>query len=182
MGYFLTDRSRIWQTNIDGRWKLVDNELYMNNNGVIQICPRYFWTDGYTFPNILMPITGDKNHLDVRPAHGHDLECRFHERLVVNLTLSELCRKGYLNNKTSHNQDILVCEDIPMKYITIEKVTKKQANDRLYEMMRSAYIDEYKAKAIRLGVVFNFNWARTGKKSLSEYNIYKEDIGLVNGL
>lgn len=182
MGYFLTDRSRIWQTQNEGKWKLVDNELYMNNNGVIQLCPRYFWTDGYTFPSILLPITGDRNSLDVRPAHMHDLECRFHERIIVNLTLIELCRKGYLHKQISHNRQILVCEDIPTKFLTIEKVEKTQSDDRLKEMMLSVGINKLKTNCIRFGVVFNINWSKTGKTSLSKYNIFVDDIQLVNGL
>lgn len=182
MGYFLTDKSRIWQTNVDGRWKLIDNELYMNNDGKIQICPRYFWTDGYTFPGILLPITGDRNALDVRPAHMHDLECRFHERITVKLSLTELTRGGYLHNINSHNRNIMICEDIPHKYLVIEKVSKTETDNRLKEMMLSCGIKKYKCNAVRMGVFFNINWLRTGKKSLNEYELFVEDVGLVNGL
>lgn len=182
MGYFLTDKSRIWQTDVKGRWKLIDNELYLNDDGIIQMCPRYFWSDGYTFPSLLLPITGDRHSLNVLPAHQHDLECRFHERIIVKLTVYDLVTKGFLKNVKRNNMWLTVCEDIPLEHLYIEKVTKRQADNRLEDMMLSVGIPSIKSKAIRFGVRFNINWLRTGKKSLSSYNIYNEDIGLVQGL
>ena len=177
MGKFLTAKSRMQQTDVDGYWKQVDNELYMFDNGVIQMSPRHFWSDGYTFPSILLPITGDRHELDVMPAHQHDVECRFHERIIVNLTLHELIEKGYLRQ---HN-NMTVCENIPKEHLTIEHVNKIDADNRLYDMMLGCGINKFKACTIRLGVVFNLKWGQMGKKSLNEYDLYNEDIGLVNG-
>lgn len=178
MGYFLTDKSRIQQTDIDGYWKLIDNELYMDNNGAISLTPRYFWTDGYTFPKLILPFLGDKNKFDVRPCHAHDLFCRFHQRIYVNLSLFQLKQLGFLH---AHN-NIVVCEDIPVKYLIVDKISKRKSNNLLKEMMLSCKINKRICNIVRFGVNFNFGWRKTGKKDILSYNIYKEDIGLVNGL
>ena len=177
MGYFLTAKSRIEQTDTKNYWKLVDNELYMSNDGTISITPRYFWTDGYSFPYFIMPFIGDRNSLDVRPAHAHDLFCRFHQRIIVDLSLKELIEKGYLHD---HN-GIIVCEDLPKYTLNIIKIKKTKADDLIKEMMLSCKIPEKICNIIRFGVFFNFNWLRTGKKDLYDYRIFYEDIGLVNG-
>lgn len=180
---FLTSKSRIWQTYMDGRWKLVDNELYLNHDGTIQLCPRYFWSDGYTYPSILLPLTGDRHALDVRPAHQHDLECRFHQRIIVHLTLQELVDRGYLRNLyRTPNECLTICEDIPRKHLEIVSTKKRETDDRFRQMMLDVSIDKRKATLIRLGVFFNINWLKTGKADLNDYNLYNEDIGLVKGL
>ena len=67
--------------------------------------------------------------------------------------------------------------------LNIEKVSKTWTDNTFYDMMISCGISKIKAMLIRFGVFFNLNWyLKTGKKSILEYNIYKEDIGLVNGL
>lgn len=176
---FLTSKSRIQQTNKDGYWKLVDNELYIDNNGKVMITPRYLWTDGYTFPGLIIPFIGDKNKFDVRPAHAHDLMCRFHERLIVNLSVKQLMEMSLLREY----KNLIICEDIPLNYISIEKVTKEHCDNLLKEMMLSCNISKWTSNIVRFGVRFNLNWyLRTGKKSLSEYNIFINDIGLVAGV
>ena len=84
MGRFITANSRIEQTNMPGYWKTIDNELYLDDSGELILTPRYLWSDGYTFPAWTAPILGDKQKWDVRAAHGHDLFCRFHEKIKVN--------------------------------------------------------------------------------------------------
>lgn len=177
MGYFITAKSRIEQTNKPGYWKLIDNELYMSNDGRISVTPRYFWSDSYSFPTIITPILGDRNKLDVRPAHGHDLFCRFHQRLYIDLTLQQLTSRGYVH---SHN-DLVVCEDIPLEFLHAEIISKKYANDLIKEMILACGINSFTANLIRIGVALNLNWKNTGKKDIMSYNIFKEDIGLVNG-
>ena len=50
-------------------------------------------------------------------------------------------------------------------------------------MMIACNIPKDKVNIIRFGVFFNLNWyLKTGKKSILEYDIYNEDIGLVNGV
>lgn len=179
MGTFITSRARIEQVDQEGHWKTIDNELYLDDDSTLTIVPRFFWSDGYTFPGIIMAFLGDHHKYDVRPAHGHDLRCRFHERIVVTASLTVLKNEGYLRM----HKDKVICEDIPMKYLKIEKTTKKRTDDCFKRMMIAAELPENKINIIRFGVIFNLNWwFKTGKKSITEYEIYKEDIGLVNGV
>lgn len=178
MGLFLTHNSRIEQTDEQGYWKLIDNELYFTNNGKIIITPRYLWTDGYTIPSLFMPFVGDKNKYDVRPAHAHDLACRFHQLIYVTIPIHELKSKDLLR---IHN-DMWICEDIPEKYLVITKIKKTEADDLLKEMMEAANISDYICNVFRFAVRFNFNWYKNGKEPLENFSLFNEDIGLVNGL
>ena len=176
---FITSKSRIEQTDKNGYWKLIDNELYVCDDGKVMITPRYLWSDGYTFPCFIMPFLGDKHKFDVRPAHAHDMMCRFHERIIVNLSVKELMEKNYLHE----HRNLIVCEDLPDRYLTIEKISKSDCDDLLKEMMISCSISKKTANIVRFGVRFNLNWwLRTGKKSLLDYDIFNEDIGLVKGV
>ena len=179
MGRFITANSRIEQTNMPGYWKTIDNELYLDDSGELILTPRYLWSDGYTFPAWTAPILGDKQKWDVRAAHGHDLFCRFHECVKVNLSLSQLKHMELL---TLHKGKV-VCEDIPIEYLSIEKVSKTWTDECFKRMMKAAGVPKVQRNIIRFGVFFNLNWwLKTGKKSILEYNIYEEDIGLVNGV
>ena len=178
MGRFVTAKSRIEQTE-DGYWKTVDNELFLDDDGELYIVPRYFWTDGYTFPGLVMAILGDKNFYDARPAHGHDLCCRFHERMRVCLSLSQLKMMELLRI----HENKVVCDDIPLEYISVEKISKTWTDNFFKRMMKACNVPRLQRYLIRFGVFFNLNWyLKTGKKSILEYDIYHEDIGLVNGV
>lgn len=180
MGRFITSKSRIEQTDLPGYWRTLDNELYLDDDSTLYLVPRYFWSDGYTFPGWVMAILGDKQKWDVRPAHGHDSFCRFHERIRVNMSLTNLKMHNYIHE----HKDKIVCEDIPIEYLEIERIPKRWADDCFKRMMLSTEsIPEKTINLIRFGVIFNLNWyLKTGKKSILEYNIYNEDIGLVNGV
>ena len=110
MGRFITAKSRIQQVDIPGYWKTLDNELYLDDDGKLYLVPRYFYSDGYTFPGLIMALLGDKHFFDVRPAHGHDLGCRFHEVIEVSLSLTQLKLKGYLRL----HEDMVVLDDVPL--------------------------------------------------------------------
>lgn len=179
MGRFITAKARIEQTEQCGYWKTIDNELFLTKDNTLVLTPRYLWTDGYTFPLILVPFLGDKNAYDTRPCHGHDLYCRFHQVLVVNQSLAWL----KLNNYIREHDGKIICEDIPLEYISVKPIKKRQADDLFKEMMLACNIPTKKVNIIRFGVNFNINWyLKYGHKSILEYNIYEEDIGLVNGL
>lgn len=179
MGRFITAKSRIQQVDIPGYWKTLDNELYMDDDGKAYIVPRYFYSDGYTFPGLVMAMLGDKHFFDVRPAHGHDLGCRFHEVIEVGLSLTQLKLKGYLR---LHN-DMVVLDDVPLEYLNVVKKNKTWVDNFFKRMMIAAGMPKDKIRIIRAGVFFNLNWwLKTGKKSILEYDIYNEDIGLVNGV
>ena len=179
MGRFITAKSRIQQVDVPGYWKTLDNELYMDDDGSTYLVPRYFWSDGYTFPGIIMAFLGDKHFFDVRPAHGHDLGCRFHEVIQVGLSLTQLKLKGYLRL----HEDMVVLDDIPLEYLNVVKKSKTWVDNFFKRMMLACDMPKRQINIIRFGVFFNINWyLKTGKKSILEYDIYNEDIGLVNGV
>lgn len=179
MGRFITSKARIEQVDQEGYWRTLDNELYLDDDSTLTITPRYFWSDGYTFPGLVMALLGARHKFDVRPAHGHDLFCRFHQRIRVCKSITTLKMEGYLHTL----DDKVVCEDIPLEYLEVEKVSKKWTDDTFNRMMIACNLPEDKRRIIRFGVFFNLNWyLKTGKKSILEYDIYKEDIGLVNGV
>lgn len=178
MGRFVTAKARIEQTE-NGYWKTIDNELFLDDDSSLYIVPRYFWSDGYTFPGIIMAILGDKHFWDARAAHGHDLCCRFHERVKVCLSLAQLKHMELLR---VHGTKV-ICDDIPLEYLSVEKVSKSWTDNFFNRMMKATGIPKLQRYLIRFGVFFNLNWyLKTGKKSILEYDIYNEDIGLVNGL
>jgi len=133
---------------------------------------------GYSYPNFVMTFPGGKNSIDTRPAYGHDICSRFHERVKITMPIDELKAKNYIRI----HKNKVVCGDIPLEYLSIEKVTKNYTDNLLKRMMISCGIKKYKASIIRCGVFFNIGWPLfTGKKSLNEYNLFHEDIGLVKG-
>lgn len=179
MGRFITAKSRIEQVDVPGYWKTIDNELYLANDNNLYLAPRYLWSDGYTFPGIVMLFLGDKQKFDVRAAHGHDLCCRFHQAIKVDLSLTVLKQKELLR---IHN-DKVVLEDIPLEYLEVITVSKTWTDNLLKEMMIACNIPRKDVNIIRAGVFFNLNWwLKTGKKDILDYDIYNEDIGLVNGV
>ncbi len=176
---FITSKARIEQVDTPGYWRTIDNELYLDENSCLFLNPRYLWSDGYTFPGIIMAILGDHHKFDARCAHFHDLFCRYHECIKVHLSLVQLKRMELLRM----HEGKVVCEDIPLEYLSIEKVSKMWADNKFKEMMLSCNIPKRKVNIIRFGVFFNLNWyLKTGKKSILDYDIYKEDLGLVNGV
>ena len=181
---FITSKARIEQTDIPGYWKTIDNELFLDSDSQLYLTPRYLYSDGFTYPKIIMAILGDKHYLDVRCAHGHDLFCRFHQRIRVNKSLTVLKMEGYLRTHIDNKgNSLVVCEDIPIEYLEVETISKKWADDCFKRMLLSCNVSQKQANILRIGVIFNLNWyLKTGKKSILEYDIYNEDIGLVNGV
>ena len=179
MGVFITDKARMEQTNVPGYWKIIDNELFLTDRSELILTPRYLWSDGYTFPGLVMAIIGDKNYYDTRPCHGHDLFCRYHEKIVVKDSITHLKIDGYI--KTFKGKTI--CEDIPLNKLSIIKISKWEADELFKEMMLSCDIPTNVVNKIRFGVKFNLNWYwRTGRKSVHDYNLYQQDLDLVEGL
>ena len=157
------------------------NQLFKDTDGTIYLVPRYFETDGYTIPYWLAWIGGGKKKWDMRPAIGHDLECKYHQAIVVNLTEEELRSRGYLYHKEKTIGDkvliIPVCEDIPIKYLTVKKSTFNQANSRFKRMMKATgQLKAWRVNMMRLAVNFNVGWAFSGKTKINLENLYKSVI------
>ena len=178
MGQFLTENVRIEQTDKLGYFKTLDNELFMDDDGTLYLTPRYFWTDGYTFPRLVMVILGDKNRYNVRPAHAHDLFCRFHQCIKVKLSLTQL---RLMNLLREHNGK-MVCEDIPKEHLEIAPISKWETDELFNRMMKACAIDKKTRRTIRFGVFFNIGWYLDKVGDLTNYDLFNRDIGLINGV
>lgn len=164
MGKFLTSASRIIQLPQKGQYKLVDNELYKDDDNKIYIAWRGFQTDNFTWIK--------SSDWDIRCSHQHDVGCLYHSIVEVILTEEELIQKGYLRRFG----DIMVCEDIPKEYLKIKNITGHEVNNLFYRTLKSAdcpKTPKYIQYLYRAGVSFNLNWFRTGKVKIYLENLYK---------
>lgn len=153
---FLTGKSRVQQTDLQGVWKLLDNEVYKANDGKIYMAPRNMYSDFYTIPALVAFIAGSPVQYDTRCCFVHDQFCYNHEALLVTLTEEELKEKGFL--RYSEKNKMWVCEDIPAEYLCKEKIGKCKANNLLYECMRAAGENWLSCALVRTGTSLNFNW------------------------
>ena len=157
MGKFLTTAARIEQLPEKGMYKVLDNELYKDDDGAIYLVWRGFQTDNYTWIN--------SSDYDIRCAHGHDVGCKYHQVVLVRLNEQQLKSMRYLR---VHNNKF-VCEDIPTKYLEVIDISGHWINNFFYRMLKSAdcpptpKLIQY---LYRVGVSLNFNWFRTGKESI----------------
>lgn len=154
---FLTEKSRIAQTNIEGIWYTLDNQLFKDNDGVIYLTPRNTLTDGYTIPEIFTSIVGGKMKHDIRCSIQHDFECYYHKVLIVKLTEYQLRKLRILH----YINDMWVCEDIPVELLEVKGTTFKETNERFKRMLLCLNnISGALAKIIALAVNFNIGWLR----------------------
>lgn len=175
MGKFLTGHSRLEQLDFHEMWKLLDNQLYKDDDGTIYLCPRNLLTDGFSIPNLLSIFAGSKMKFDTRASSQHDFECYYHKKVIVNLTEVELRKMLLLR---AHN-DIEICEDIPVEYLTVKDTTFNETNNRFLRMLQSVHsISAWQAKKLRFGVNFNIGWLfKPNTFNIDE--IYEVDYGLL---
>ena len=152
MGTFLTDKSRIVQTNIEGIWYTLDNQLYKDDDGVIYLTPRNTLTDGFTIPQFLTPFVGGKFFHDVRCSIGHDFECYYHKVLRVNFTEFQLKKSRILK----YEKGLWICDNIPLQFLIIEDTTFRETNDRFMRMLKSL-TNISKKDQILIGSAVNLN-------------------------
>ena len=156
MGKFLTGKSRVQQTDRKRIWKLLDNEVYKADDGVIYLAPRSMYSDFYTIPLFVAPIAGSPVDYDARCCFIHDCACYSHQALTITLTEEELREKGYL--RYSEKNRMWVCEDVPAEYLAKPKIGKFKANNILYECMKAAGESWFSCILVRLGVALNLMW------------------------
>lgn len=166
---WLTDKSRIEQSNECNNWYLLDNELFMDMDNTIYLTPRGFKTDNYTIPDWVAWICGSKAKWDVRASHLHDFGCLYHKLIKVNLPYLDLMKKGLL--KVQNHK--FICYDIPIEYLELIDV-KKWDLDCLFKraMKASGDIPERVYNTFRCGVFFNIGWVKYEKFDFK--NIYKK--------
>lgn len=163
MGRFLTKASRIEQLPQKGMYKLLDNELYEDDDGSIYLAWRGFETDNFTWIN--------SSDWDIRCSHGHDVGCKYHQVVKVMLNESQLKLLKLLRPKDSY----FICENIPKKHLKVINVTGNWINNLFYRMLKSAdcpKTPKYIQILYRCGVAFNIGWF--GKReNINLDNIYK---------
>lgn len=175
---FLTYLAALAQTAEPNYWCTKHNQLFKDKDGTIYLVPRYFITDGYTIPDWIAWLGGGRMKWDIRPAIGHDFDCKFHQCIKVHLTEKELIEKGYLrDHKKILGEEwciIPVCEDIPIEYLSIEPVTFNQANAKFKRMMLATdHIKKWRVNLMRFAVNFNIGWLKSGREKIDLSKIYK---------
>lgn len=152
---WLTDKSRLEQTDEPNKWLMIDNELYYDDDGAIYLTPRNYKTDNYTIPDWIAWIIGSKAKYDVRPSHIHDFICQYHQAIRVKLTEQQLRRLRYL--KTKDNK--VICGDIPAQFLELVPFTKWETDCLFKRAMKSTrVIPNTVSNICRGGVFFNFGW------------------------
>lgn len=160
MGKFLTSKAIIQQLKERGMYRVLANELYKDDDGSIYLVWRNFETDNFTWVN--------SSDWDIRCSHLHDVGCKYHKIVKVNLTEHELMEQGYLKNLG----DDVICLDIPQYLLESVDVSKKQINDMFYRMLGACQTPKLIQILYRCGVALNFSWYFT-KKDLDMEDIYK---------
>ena len=178
MAYFITGKAETLQSDIDGRWYTEHNQLFHDDDGLIYLAPRNYLTDGFTIPLWIAPIGGGKMQWDIRPAVEHDFECQFHQAILVNLSLYELRRQGYVRpyRKQIGNkiEEIVICEDIPIKFLSVVDVKFNEVNARFKRMMKATTcIKNWRINLMRFAVNFNVGWLASGKKKIDIERLYR---------
>lgn len=157
MSEFLTSKSRLVQTNIEGIWYTLDNQLYKDYDGNIFITPRLTLTDGYTIPSVFHFLVGGKFMHDVRACIQHDFECYYHKVIKVNLSIVQLRKERLLK----YENDLWVCEDIPLEFLSVQDTTFKETNQRFKRMLKCLYnMSKWQKTLIGNAVNFNIGWLK----------------------
>ena len=175
MAEFLTSKSRLGQTAIEGIWYTLDNQLFKDDDGRIYLSPRNTLTDGFTIPDIFHFLVGGKFQHDVRIACQHDFECYYKKAIVVNLSVLELRKARYLK----YEKDMWICEDIPLEYLTFIDTTFKETNSRFRRMLNCiSNISKWQRVLIGNAVNLNVGWLREPHKLYTDrlYRIDYEQI------
>lgn len=170
MTKWITSKSPTIQSDIPNKHITLHNQLYLLKNKVYLI-PRNTLTDNYT-----MPFGIDKDKYDVRPSHLHDIACKYHQVIIVDLPLEDIINKFIytINNK-------VYCIDIPIKYLKVINVSFKDTNKLLYKsMLDTNTIPKYICKIYYIGVFFNINYINTGKTNINLDNIYNSILYTTN--
>jgi hypothetical protein len=113
----------------------------------------------------------DKCKRDIRPSSLHDIACKFHQLIIIDLPLR------YLENTYLHDiDDMTVCKDIPIEQLKVVDVSFSKANKLLKQSMQDVNIPKRICNLYRLAVNFNLNWLFTGKEKIDLNKLYKDKI------
>lgn len=175
MGTFLTAHSRLEQLNYNEKWKLIDNQLYKDDNGTIYLCPRNYITDGFTILKPLQLIAGNKMEYDTRASSQHDFECSYHCAIIVNMSEHRLRSMGLLHTLNGME----VCENIPHKYLSIKETKFTETNARFVRMLQCVnHIPNWRRFLIGHAVSLNIGWLFS-KHFYDKSKLYEVDYELL---
>ena len=153
---WITNNSRIEKLSEANKWRMIDNELFQDEDGSIYLTPRNYETDNYTIPAWVAWLGGNKSKWDVRPSHFHDFGCQFHALIKVCMNEQTLRTKRLLRVK----DDKIVCENIPIKFLKVEKKNKWFIDCMFKRMMKVANnIPSWRINLMRTAVFFNVGWS-----------------------
>lgn len=162
---WLTDKAPVIQSNIPNKIETLYNQIYYDN-GIAYLVPRGLVSDGYT-----IPLGIDKCKRDIRPSNLHDIACKYHQVIIVDIPLYRITEKylRYIDGR-------LICDDIPIEYLKVLGITFNKANNLLKRAMEDLSIPKWVANLYRFGVNFNINWLFTGKEKIDLSSIYKDKL------
>lgn len=166
MGKFLTTPTPILPLDKKGKYRLVANELYKDDDGSIYLAWQNFETDNFTWIK--------SNNWDIRCSHIHDVGCLFHQVVKVRLSESQLRLLRYLVVK----DDKVTCRNIPPQFLSVQNISGHEINNLFYRMLRDAdnpVTPKYIQYAYRAGVSLNFKWFISGKKKIDLKKLYDSE-------
>ena len=162
---WLTDKSPILQSNIPNKVETLYNQLYYHE-GNTYLIPRGLITDNYT-----IPFGINKSKWDARPSHLHDIGCKFHQVILVELPLHVITER-YLKDIDNHT----ICIDIPKEFLKVVDIKFNDCNNLLRDGMKDLNIPPHVYNLYRFAVNFNINWLFTGKNNINLDSLYKSNI------
>ena len=169
MDTWITSKAPTIQSDIPNKHLTLTNQLCLLDN-VVYLVPRNTLTDNYT-----IPLGINKDKYDTRPSHLHDIGCKYHKVIIVDLPLDTII-KDYIYNKNNK----IICRDIPIKYLKVIKVKFNECNNLLYNsMVATDTIPNIKCILYRLGVEFNINWLFTGRDNIDLNNLYDSILSTI---
>ena len=160
MGW-LTTKSMVMQSDV-GNYITSRNQVYEDRDGNLYLVPRNTYTDGYT-----IPFGINRTKYDIRPATLHDIGCRYHKLIKINIDKDTLIDKYFINKNNK-----IICKDIDIEDLLLVDVKFNQLNNIFYNSMVDLDIPKYKAIEYRIGVEFNIGYIFTKNNKLDINNIY----------
>ena len=164
MGW-LTSKSLILQSDT-GEYITSKNQVYEDRDGSLYLVPRNTSTDGYT-----IPFGINRTKYDIRPATLHDIGCRYHKLIKINLDKDTL-----LNNYIVNRNNKIRCKDIPIDNLELIDIKFNQLNNIFYNSMVDLDIPKPVAIKYRIGVEFNIGYIFTRNNILDINSIYSNKL------
>ena len=130
---WITDKSPILQSNIPNKVETLNNQVYYHK-GNAYLVPRGLISDNYT-----IPLGINKIKWDVRPSHLHDIACKYHQLILINLSINTIV-DNYIDSIDIDDNEISICKDIPIEYLSVVNINFNDTNDLLKEAMEDVNI------------------------------------------